>query len=185
MRLKVLFFLLIFQQIYSQEALLISKEANLYQVDEHFYRSEQLKPEDTLSFNQINVKNIINLRYFTRKSNDKLFNNKAINLMNYPLITWKVSPEQIAEVLHLILENKNKGGVLLHCYHGADRTGIVVAMYRILFQGFSIEKAKQEMQGEKFGYHKIWRNLDHLLTQEKVERVKNHLQLLKNNQKIN
>ncbi|WP_298945646.1 tyrosine-protein phosphatase [uncultured Campylobacter sp.] len=29
-------------------------------------------------------------------------------------------------------ERQKEGAVLVHCYHGADRTGIVVAMYRVI-----------------------------------------------------
>lgn len=35
--------------------------------------------------------------------------------------------------------------VLLHCESGADRTGVMVALYRIAFQGFTVEHAKREM----------------------------------------
>ncbi|MFO8058262.1 MAG: tyrosine-protein phosphatase [bacterium] len=35
--------------------------------------------------------------------------------------------------------------VLIHCRGGSDRTGVMVALYRIAFQNWSIEKAKQEM----------------------------------------
>lgn len=39
---------------------------------------------------------------------------------------------QIAEILRTICERQKEGTVLVHCYHGADRTGLVVAMYRVI-----------------------------------------------------
>ena len=33
----------------------------------------------------------------------------------------------------------------MHCYHGADRTGLVVAMYRVIYQGWSFDAARSEM----------------------------------------
>ena len=55
-------------------------------------------------------------------------------------------PAQIVDVLRTIRERQKEGGravtrlqallgegaVLVHCYHGADRTGLVVAMYRVI-----------------------------------------------------
>ncbi len=35
--------------------------------------------------------------------------------------------------------------VLIHCAHGSDRAGIMVASYRMAFQGWSAEKTKKEM----------------------------------------
>ena len=35
--------------------------------------------------------------------------------------------------------------VLIHCEGGADRTGVMVALYRMAFQGWTLERAKQEM----------------------------------------
>jgi len=41
---------------------------------------------------------------------------------------------------------------LIHCQRGKDRTGFVVAIYRICFQGWSVEKASEEMREH---YH-LW-----------------------------
>jgi len=35
--------------------------------------------------------------------------------------------------------------VLIHCEGGADRTGVMVALYRMAFQGWTLDRAKQEM----------------------------------------
>ncbi len=35
--------------------------------------------------------------------------------------------------------------VLIHCLGGSDRTGIMVALYRVQFQGWSKDRAKREM----------------------------------------
>jgi protein tyrosine/serine phosphatase len=35
--------------------------------------------------------------------------------------------------------------LLIHCEGGADRTGVMVALYRMAFQGWTLDQAKQEM----------------------------------------
>jgi tyrosine-protein phosphatase SIW14 len=48
-----------------------------------------------------------------------------------------------------------------HCALGQDRTGVIVAVYRIEEQGWSLKEAEQEMQD--FGFNDMWINLKKLL----------------------
>lgn len=43
-------------------------------------------------------------------------------------------------------------GTFFHCEHGQDRTGLVVAMWRVRWQGWTRSDAEQEMLGH--GFHK-------------------------------
>lgn len=43
-------------------------------------------------------------------------------------------------------------GALIHCSHGQDRTGLAVAMHRVLCDGWSKEAAEKEMLAN--GFHK-------------------------------
>lgn len=162
-----------------QWASIIKADANLYKVDDRLYRSEQPIADDVSSIYQQNIKTIINLRYFDRNDNQAIFGGQTIDLVNEPLLTWRVRPSDVARVLYAIERGQTKGAVLVHCYHGADRTGIVIAMYRIIYQNWTIEQARQEMQQGNFGYHSIWKNLDKLLSETHVAQVKIELQRLK------
>ncbi|WP_411712908.1 protein-tyrosine phosphatase family protein [Neisseria wadsworthii] len=95
------------------------------------------------------------------------------------MLTWYIKPKNIAETLYLIGASQQSGPVSVHCYHGADRTGLIVGRYRIIYQGWPVEAAKQEMQQGPYGYHSIWKNIDKLFTQEKVDEVKVHLNTLR------
>ena len=44
------------------------------------------------------------------------------------------------------IAKQNDQRVLLHCYHGSDRTGASVAMYRIIFENWTIDDAVKEMK---------------------------------------
>lgn len=53
------------------------------------------------------------------------------------------------------------GGVLIHCTHGQDRTGLVIGRYRVLHDGWSKDAAYDEMikygfHPELHGLHKSW-----------------------------
>lgn len=164
-------------------ATIIKADANFYQVDDKLYRSEQIIKDDKEQIIKADIKTIINLRYFDRNDDKKVFDN-TMNLINQPLLTWRVRPADIARVLYSIESEQQHGAVLVHCYHGADRTGIVIAMYRIIYQNWSIEEARKEMQQGNFGYHSIWKNLDNLLSPIGVAQVKTELERLKSPSKL-
>ena len=46
--------------------------------------------------------------------------------------------------------------MLLHCYHGADRTGLLCAAYRMLIENWTVEEAVKEMVLGGFGYHQVY-----------------------------
>ena len=160
-------------------AILVNKDANLYRIDDKFYRSEQLTVEDTKTITDLGIKSIINLRYFNRNTNRSALLNPDLILLNRPLLVWDIRPRQIAETLYLIEQQQPQGPVLVHCYRGADRTGLIAGMYRIIFQGWSIDAAKTEMQQGPYGYHSVWKNIDKLFTEHTVQEVQQHLNRLR------
>lgn len=156
MKKNLILYLLLFSFISlwgQQKATLIHADANLYKVDSLLYRSEQLVNEDKKIFHA----------------------SEGIKLINHPLLTWRIKAPEIASVLKLIRKHQNEGAVLIHCYHGADRTGIMVAMYRIIYEDWSIADAKNEMLNGPYGYHSVWKNLEALFTESTVAEVRKHL----------
>lgn len=159
-------------------ASIIKADANFYEVDKGVYRSEMPIADDVAVMTAQNIKTIINLQYKNQEEDAKIFD-KSITLINEPILTWQVRPAQIARALYAIEQGKEQGGVLVHCYHGADRTGIVIAMYRVIYQGWDIESARAEMKGGGYGFHKIWQNLDRMLSPIGVARVRAELEKLR------
>jgi len=161
----------------------VSKAANLYRVDDKLYRSEQPVVEDVALLQSLNVKSVVNLRYFNRSGDRKVLADRGIALFNRPLLTWRITPQQVAETLYLIEQQQAEGPVLIHCYHGADRTGLIAGMYRIIYQGWTVEQAKNEMRHGPYGFHSVWRNIEDLFTEENVRQVRTHLQQLRSQPK--
>ena len=156
----------------------IKHDANLYRIDDKLYRSEQPVAEDGEAIVKLGIQSVINLRFFDRNDDDHL-KEHGLTLLNRPLLSWSIKPKEIAEILYLIEKQQQNGAVLIHCYHGADRTGLIAGMYRIIYQGWSVEEAKAEMQHGPYGYHSIWKNIANLFTEEKVKQVKTHLEALR------
>lgn len=67
------------------------------------------------------------------------------------------SIEKLEEALHII--TTAPGPVYVHCLHGVDRTGMVIAYYRVKRQKWTPEKAIEEMLDlgfHRFPYALIW-----------------------------
>jgi protein tyrosine/serine phosphatase len=68
----------------------------------------------------------------------------GMKYINVPLSGTKApTNEQIAKLFG-ILENKDSGLVFVHCRRGADRTGTILALYRIQHDHWDNQKALRE-----------------------------------------
>ena len=65
--------------------------------------------------------------------------------------------------------------ILIHCYHGSDRTGASIAMYRIIFENWSTEDALNEMKYGGYGFHPIWRNIEKQFSPENIQWIRENL----------
>ena len=79
-------------------------------------------------------------------------------------------------------QEKNRP-VFIHCKHGADRTGTMVAFYRLVFEGWSKAEALREMREGGFGFHKIWQNLLDFIEKSDVEQLRRSVGLEKGGNK--
>ena len=102
------------------------------------------------------IKTVVNLRSFHGDGEEI-----AGTHLGYAQIDMKAwHPEKEDVILFLqIIHDPNRTPVLVHCQHGADRTGVICAIYRIVKQGWTKDQAIQEMTAGGFGFHTFWRNL--------------------------
>ncbi|UOO91013.1 tyrosine-protein phosphatase [Vitreoscilla massiliensis] len=157
----------------------VEQSVNLFRVTPTLFRSEQLQAKDRALLPQNNIKTIINLRYFDRDDDQEELSQPGLKLMNHPLKSWRIKPKEIAAVLYEIEQAQKQGGVLVHCYHGADRTGLIIGMHRIVQQGWSIDEAKREMVEGPYGFHTVWRNIPKMYNQDTVNQVRLELARLR------
>lgn len=147
----------------SQWAIPVNSEFNLYQVDHQLFRSEQPQAKHLDQIKALGIKTIISFR--AHHSDQPVFGNTDIELIRIPISTWNINDSNVIQALDAIERAKTKGNVLIHCQHGADRTGLVTAMYRIVYQSWSKEDALYELIEGGYGYHAIWRNIPKYIRQ--------------------
>jgi protein tyrosine/serine phosphatase len=131
---------------------------NLNRVTPTFYRSAQpLKADFAKLGPSLGIRTVVSLRAF--HSDAGLAKSTSLRLVSVPINTWHIKSKDVVRALAEVRRAEAAGAVLLHCQHGADRTGLVTAMYRMIYQGWSKAEAQTEMQQGNFGYHAVWGNI--------------------------
>ncbi|WP_422104444.1 tyrosine-protein phosphatase [Winogradskyella sp.] len=144
----------------------------LYKVSDSVYRSEQPSKKGFTELEAIGVKTILNLRRL--KDDNRKAKHTNLVLEHIRLKSKTVDQEDIINALKVIRDAEKP--VLIHCWHGSDRTGVITAAYRIIFQDWTKEAAINELRQPEFGYHENWYpNLMELLNDLNIEQIKTEL----------
>jgi protein tyrosine/serine phosphatase len=127
---------------------------NFHRVGAHLYRGGQPRSGGIHKLAALGVNTIINLRDDDEREFVEAREAQAAGLryFNVPFKRLgKPTDAQIERALSLMAAPEN-GVVFVHCEHGSDRTGTVIAVYRIGHDGWTREQAKREAKryGMKF-----------------------------------
>src|SRR5258708_3511779 len=106
---------------------------NFHQVNENVFRSGQPSPEAWPKLAKLGVKTVIDLRRLDEHSTEaeaKAVTAAGMTYVNVPMKGVVAPSESQMTKIFAVLLNTD-GPILVHCKRGADRTGAVIACYRI------------------------------------------------------
>lgn len=129
---------------------------NLYRVTAELYRGDQPNTLGMQNLKKFGIKTIVNLRSF-HSDGDKI-GETGLAYEHIYMQVWHPEEEDAVRFLQIVTDPK-RSPVLVHCQRGADRTGAMIAVYRIAVQGWSKEEAIREMTGGGFKFRRTWENL--------------------------
>lgn len=141
---------------------------NLHRVSADLYRSAQPDDEDMRRLVALGVKGVLNLRAY--HSDDDEAKGTTLVLARVAMDAGEVDEDLVVAALRALKALPRPA--LVHCWHGADRTGAIIAFWRILEQGWSREAAIAEMIEGGYGHHSMYGNLPRLLRSADLERIR-------------
>lgn len=145
---------------------------NLYRIEDGFYRGAQPTADGFKELAGLGVKTVIDL---AGGDGDGAFvKDGAIKLVHLPMHAWSLRDDRVVEALRVMSDPANRP-VMVHCQHGADRTGALVALYRVVVQGWTKEKAVEEMNRGGYHHSSLFRNLDRYVMRADVEALRKAL----------
>ena len=131
---------------------------NFHKVNETLYRGGQPSEEGIHQLARLGIKTIINFRDTDGKvrREQQLAEENGMKFFNPHLSNWFASKDDEINKILEIVQNPENQPVFIHCKRGADRTGTVVAAYRMKFENWDDIEANQEAKEYGLGWWQVW-----------------------------
>jgi protein tyrosine/serine phosphatase len=146
---------------------------NLYRVTPQLYRSAQPSGIGLAEAEAMGIRTVLSLRQTVR--DDRLGGPEGLRLIRVKMKARHVAERdgvKVVAAMCAVMRGLEEGPVLVHCHHGADRTGLIVALYRLLYQGWSRPQAIDELTLGGYGFHPVWANIPRYLATVDLEALR-------------
>lgn len=142
--------------------------ANVGRVAPGVYRGAEPGKDGYATLKALGIRTVIDMR--TSESEKQQVEAAGMKAVAIPIeMSRNGLQEKVDRVVALMADPANQP-VYVHCRHGQDRTGIVVAAYRMKHQGWSLADAEAEMQA--FGFNDVWVNFKKFIRRYGAELIK-------------
>jgi len=131
---------------------------NFHKVNEKLYRGAEPKKEAIAELKALGIKTVVDMGNGVEDSKDERtwVEGAGMKYVNIHLHNWlKSKPEDIDAILNEV-ESADNQPVFLHCKRGKDRTGTVMAIYRMRNDGWQPKQALEEAEKYGMGFWQFW-----------------------------
>ena len=142
---------------------------NLHRVDPRLYRGAQPTAQGMRELKKLGVKTVVNLRAL-HSDRDEI-GSTTLAYIHMHLTALRVTDKNIVAFLNIVTD-ATRAPVFVHCQHGADRTGVLCAAYRIAVQGWTKDAAIREMTQGGFGHHAVFGSLTEYLRKADFQAIR-------------
>ena len=145
---------------------------NCFQVTTNLYRGAQPTEEGMAHLQALGVRFVVSLRML--HSDGHILHGTGLKTMNLGMVPWRANPDDVVRFLKAATDTNNLP-LFVHCEHGADRTGVMCAMYRVVVCNWTKQEAIAEM--ENGGFHFSWNTLASFIQKADVAEYKRRVGL--------
>ncbi|MEZ5345798.1 MAG: tyrosine-protein phosphatase [Pyrinomonadaceae bacterium] len=132
---------------------------NFYKINSNLYRGGQLNEAGVKTLREkYGIKTVILFRSKGENADRerKWVESQGLKFLNLPLHNWFAPKhDQVNAALKEIIDAENQP-VFIHCNRGSDRTGTMIAVYRMTQEGWTAKEAKEEAEKFGIGWWQIW-----------------------------
>ena len=144
---------------------------NLYQLNDSIFRSEQPDSIEFANLKRIGIKSILNIR--TQQEDMDISGKQDFNYYFVQMRAEHIRDADIEKSLKIIKDAPKP--ILIHCKHGSDRTGTVIAMYRIVFENRTKAEALNELRNGGYSYNKVFINIPKYIKKANILKIRNNI----------
>jgi tyrosine-protein phosphatase SIW14 len=126
--------------------------SNFGEVTPALFRGAQPSKEGFDGLAKMGIGVVIDLRGGSRDGEREKVTKLGLQYISIPWHCGRPEDSAVAQFLSALRQNSGKK-IFVHCNLGTDRTGMMIAAYRIAEQGWDAEEARREMQA--FGFSSI------------------------------
>ncbi|HEV2763150.1 MAG TPA: hypothetical protein VGV38_09155 [Pyrinomonadaceae bacterium] len=151
--------LLLLSVVASAQSVTADAELPRFQpVSERLYRGAQPRAGGLRRLVELGVNTVVNLRGTSARTRAEEAEARALGLgyFNVPLPVWGRPGERAVRRVLEIINARESGRVFVHCKDGVDRTGTVVALYRVSREGWDAERAIAEARRNGMRGYQYW-----------------------------
>lgn len=139
-------------------------------VSDSLYRGAQPTAEGFAQLKKMGVKTVVSLRFVMTDA--LLLRGLGMRYVHLRLDPAHPEEEDIVDFLKVVEDSANHP-IFVHCRQGVDRTGMAVAVYRIVVEGWPREKALAEMDAK--GFNDEWVFIERYVKTFDIEHIKKEI----------
>ena len=124
---------------------------NFGEVTPWLYRGAQPSRQGFQQLSAMGIDIVVDARLSGKSSEKKVVNAAGMQYVSIPWHCMFPKDKAIAQFLTLLRENPKKK-IFVHCRYGDDRTGMMIAAYRMAVENWTAQQAWMEMQ--QFGMNR-------------------------------
>jgi len=130
---------------------------NLGDVAPGIYRESAPSAAGLDSLKKMGIRTVINLRHHHAVTEEKECRARGLDYVRIGLESSDAPSDADVRLFLRVVTDPARQPVYVHCWRGKDRTGVMVAAYRMAVEGWTLDEAMREM--EDFGFFRGWRSL--------------------------